>query len=348
MRRLGQVISATIMLLLIVGAGTASYYVFSNYYSRDHAEILNACTGAILLAGDTQSGAMAYDPATGDIYVAVGSNLTVINSSTNAVVRNINVGFPAVSVTYDPANKLVYLGSSLFLNAAFDPASGKLTSLAYNATVPDQYSSYVPSKGVFYVPSIPTDYVEVNATSDRLVSYFRLNQSISDTAYYNATGLVYLADHSNDSILEVMPSTGKIVHNISLGYLAGPMSLTVDPANGYLYVVDGGRINPNGSIVKNFNVTIIDSKTNEIVKTIYGLEAINIVYSQSNHYVYVATPYTLIGIDSKTNSVVYNATFSRTNRSIVNFPTGMVYDPKNSCLYVAGQNGVIAVPTTGS
>ena len=347
-------VSFAIILIVLIGAG-ASYFVYSNYLSSSKVIPQLSCTEGTVLTGDTTFGAMAYDPANGLIYIAVGNNLTIVNASTNAIIGHITVGFPVATVGYDPANDQVYVGSLVFQNAVLDPATGKLTSLAFNATVPSQVSSFVPSLGAFYTPVL-NDFEEVNATSDRMVAYYNLNQSIWDTAYDNATGLVYFADHSNDAILAVMPSSGRILYNISLGYWAGPSSLVVDPANGYLYVTDGGRSTSN-HFVGNLNVTVINQKTRAIVATIYDLGAINLIYAQSNHDVYLTTPRNLVGIDSKTNAVVYNATYSSINNStvslptgrnasVVNFPTGIMYDPKNSCLYVSGQFGVITVPTT--
>lgn len=348
-----------IILIVLVGAGGASYFVYANYIYQPSPKL--TCSEGTVVTGDTNYGSMAYDSANGLIYIGVGSNLTVVNASTNAIIEQIPVGFPAITVGFDPANNLVYIGGDgLFRNSVLNPASGRLTSLSYNASLPYGASSFVPKMDVFYTPEA-FYFAEVNATSDRLMNLTFLNnsQSIWDTAYDKTTGLVYLADHAGNYLLAVNPASNEIVDNTSLAYGSGPSSLVVDPTNGYLYVADFGNLNHGES----GNVSIINPKTNALVKTIHDVGPLPnfVVYVQSTHDVYFsvaqtghivnqtayATPAKVLGIDSKTDSIVYNDTLS-TNATTIYFPTGMIYDPVNSCLYVAGQKGVMAVPTTGS
>lgn len=67
-----------------------------------------------------------------------------------------------------------------------------------------------------------------------------------------------------------------------------------------MYVVNGGWLNPN-------SISVIDGKTNELIKTIsVGFEPWGIAYNSWNNNIYVSNygENTISVIDTKTNAVI--------------------------------------------
>ncbi len=52
-------------------------------------------------------GLIAYDPANGRLYVTTGSNLTVIDGSTNRIIGNVAVGGGTYGIAVDSVNGYV-------------------------------------------------------------------------------------------------------------------------------------------------------------------------------------------------------------------------------------------------
>jgi YVTN family beta-propeller protein len=255
----GQRIPAVTVLVLLAISFTLNF--------APRAEACSNCVVAQIRVGDHPLGG-AYDPTNGEVYVtnAYEHNVSVINSTSLALVKNITVGTEPFGAVYAPSDGDVYvsnLGSNTV--SVIDPSTNTVKA---NVTLGSPYSGVAPY----------------------------------GLAYASSNGYVYVADYGAGNVTAIDTATNEVVKNISLGNAnSAPVSLVFSPSNGDLYVAEYGANataviststnavahapipvggNPSGTAynpvsgyvyVTNFgsgSVSIIDPSTNSVVRTV--------------------------------------------------------------------------------
>ncbi len=213
----------------------------------------------------------AYDPANGDIYVALEGtdsaiatsyfSVAVIDGSTGALLSEMALPLVATCLVYDSANQVMYLGA----NGA-GPYAGAL--LGFDAT-------------------------------GARVSDLPLSAGALSLAYDSADGYIdVLASNggTSDQILVVNPVTNTTVNtfNPDPNFLAMATSLTYDPVNGDLYggetlALPGGLSVVNattGRLVANVSqvagLTMYDPANGDVYVTDDSLDAVDVISTASN------------------------------------------------------------------
>lgn len=219
--------------------------------------------------------------------------------------------------------------------------------------------TYDPNNGLIYAVNGSGGVTAISTTSNKIVKEF-------DVGLYNVTAIFYAAgqlliDQSTTPgiVVSVNPSTGVIVHNVTVGQ--EPIGISYAPEKGgEFYVSNGG----NGSIsvvnAKTFKITktievqgnpsgmAYDSRSKEMLVADYGEGLVDVINTTSQKLIEkinVGVGPREVAVNSKSEAYVTNywsGTVSVIKGSSViatitvgMYPFAVVYDPSNALIYSA-------------
>jgi len=270
-----------------------------------------AISGTVSVGSDP--GAVAFDPANGNIYVAnqgyianQGYTISVISGSNNTVTSTVSEGMTPQSIAFDSKGDVYFTNS---LGMAFDPINGN-----------------------FYVANGGSNSNLVSAISSSPTPTIAIVGSVRDLP----TGVVF--DSANDNIyvtnqlqhtVSVIGTTNSFTATINVG--TEPVGVAFDPANNNIYVANQGAS----------SVSVISGSTNNVTATInVGIEPEAIAFDSANNNIYVtnAGSNSVSVIDGTTNSVTATINVGAN-------PDGIVFDSANNNIYVTngGSNSVTVI-----
>jgi YVTN family beta-propeller protein len=303
------------------GARSSSLGVAPSAGSNHRAsQILPTTSPASIPVGPHPEG-VAYDNANGHVYVTNDiDNLTVINGSTNAVVRTVIVGLIPWGMAVDSSNGYVYVANSdsgnvTVVNGANDTVIGSIPGESGPQDV-----AYDPANGYLYVPNWvePIGNVTiVNSATNTIVGSVPAGADPNALAYDGSNGNVYVANFLSDNATVINAATNTVVGSVPVG--SWPRAVAYDGSNGYIYVVD----------YDSNNVSVIDGTT--LVGSIsVGTGPYGVAYDSANENVYVTNTLSdnVTVINGATDTVVGSVPVGTS-------PTGVAYDNKNGQVYVA-------------
>ncbi len=272
----------------------------------------------------------AYDPYNQELYITnyFSDNVTVINAFSNISVANISVGSDPLGITYVPYNHDIYVNNYNSNNISI--ISSVSNTVVANISLPGnpRYSVYDPQNETLYVSGFNygTGAVWIiNVTNNTIVSTPGIPPSNTrGLAFDPYNGYVYIAESSDNAVLALSPS-GAIEAYISVGQ--DPHGLAFDPINRMLYVTDYDFNSLISGNPKEYNVTIINTVNNTVVKSVVpGSLPDGVAYDPANGYIYIANygSGNISVLNPATESIIQTlpATIGAQNGS-----TAMVYDP---------------------
>lgn len=187
---------------------------------------------------------MTYDPSNGDLYVTQGLYFTVVSTSTNAIVAEIDVNSVCSDctlrgITYDTTNGLIYAGAS-YLPCLRSCIGGNGTIIALNTSTDSASTTFI----------IQNPHPPIVVTMSSVIFDAGNNQ-------------VYAVDREGDYIIDYVPSTGNYSMISLVNY---PSSLAFDSWNGNLYVTSynsssDGFIFSTSTVAKSASTTAVFSET---------------------------------------------------------------------------------------
>jgi YVTN family beta-propeller protein len=254
--------------------------VYVSNYGSNSVSVISAYNNTVVatLAVGQFPAQVAFDPSDGEVYVAsdgpgypAGSGpaasgaLSVISSSTNAVVANVSVAGAAGPevLAFDSANDDVYLA-----NNGYSPGnivsviSGPTNSVVATPLVGADPNAiaFNPSNGDVYVgridtnfnsngSNIPGDLLVISGSTNTVIANVTLAGEPVTIAVDPASGNVYVATVPNDAQMQpfsngtgtvsvVSESTNTVMTNLTVGDY--PISIAVDSSNGDIYVANLG------------------------------------------------------------------------------------------------------------
>lgn len=244
-----------------LAVSASGYVYFGDYDSTVYAvsPYTNQVVSAVPLGAGCPHGCnpqpVAYDSQNGDIYVVDISSDNVSVIHTTSLVASIPVGVWPNGAVYDPSNGEVYVENE---GGSITIINGSTNRVVESAPLPD------PGPGLAYDPSNGDIYVCQNTAN-----------------YGNVVSVVSAA-------------TGQIVDTIPVGPDCN--SEVLDSSNGFLYVPNEFQSFPGqggGYSSYQRNVTVIDTRTNEVVSVLPVQQApYGITYDPANRLVYVADAFT--------------------------------------------------------
>lgn len=234
--------------------GTQQGEVFAVSASND------SVLGMTLVGDGTGEMAMAYDPSTGNIYVADSgsNNVTVIADTTDTVVATIPVGVSPQYAVFDPTNGDIYVSNANSSNVSV--ISGNTNRVVASIPLPDlspEQGAYDPGDQYLYFVSRFDSTGKRVAVLDGQTNSFLTNVSGNlswpggGVAYDSWNGEIYV--QYGESMLGVINGT-RLAGNISLNATNWGEGVAFDSSNGDVYV--GGA--PGAVIpVANMSVSIV-------------------------------------------------------------------------------------------
>jgi len=271
----------------------------------------------------------AYDPYNQELYITnyFSDNVTVINAFSNISVANISVGQEPLGITYVPYNHDMYVNNYATNNISI--ISSVNNTVVANISLPGnpEFSVYDPQSETLYVSGYDgTGAVWIiNVTNNTIVSTPGIPPGDTEgVAFDPYNGDVYIADYGNNVVYALSPS-GAVVAYISVG--EEPYGLAFDPINKMLYVTDQDFNSLISGNPKEYNVTIINTVNNTVVKSVVpGSLPEGVAYDPANGYIYIANSRSgnISVLNPATESIIQTlpATISVQNGS-----SAMVYDP---------------------
>jgi len=219
-------------------------------YTQNGAGYLSVVSGTTYAILETMP--MGYDPgtpafvgATGDLYVpyinGTGAGfLAVIVGSNNTLIATIPVdGFPT-SPTYDPSNGDLYVACLNDNDVDVVNTTTDLVATTIPIGTDPAPPVYDAANGRIYeLASAPGYLLVVSDSSNTIVSNVSVGAVSAPPTVDNLNGNVYVASNSADVVREVSGTDSSVLATIPLG--STPTGgVTVDYANGYLYVPTSG------------------------------------------------------------------------------------------------------------
>ncbi len=262
---------------------------------------------------------VACDNSTGNVYVANGdsANVSVINGTTNTVIKTIAVGGAPEGMTYVAQTGYVYVTniesqSLSVINGATDKLVG---SIPVDTSPVDV--AYDPQNTYLYLAGIGTGTVEVlNSNTNQSVTNISVGTGPDHVAVDDATGYVYVSNEDSANVSVINGTTNRVVVTIPMGMQPG--GIAYDAANGDLYVAN------------NTNVTVINGTTNQVIALIPVYETtVSAVYDPANGQIYVGTDAENVMVINGTTNTVLGS------QPVGEGPYSLAYDPVNGYVYTA-------------
>lgn len=332
--------------------------IYVGYVNSPNISVISIQTSSIVknitLTSPVNNGFITFDPLNDYIYVNDASCLSVINGSSNNIVKSFYCDLNDRGVTVDTITGNIYM--TYASNNEVSVLNGVSNTLIKNIKVAcspmgivfDSYNDYIyvnnelsSSITVISVNATPSEAINPSGTVKYtldLVTNQLLNGNVGvNSASIKGVSEVFDPDSGNlyvttgetsDNILVINDTTNTIVREIPVGY--GETGITFDSANNTIYAVNDNSC----------NISLISGTTDQFIKNI-SVPSVTpcfngIVYDPSNEYLYITSGYTNGGlsnssvyvVNTKTNSFVGNITVGKD-------ATGILYDPSNSLIYVS-------------
>jgi hypothetical protein len=232
---------------------------------------------------DGLSNAVAFDNASGYVFVSTPPNITVIDGATNSVVRTLPIR--AVALAVDGRNGDVYAEGS---NISVISSTGSRVI----ASFPDFYEgagtsviAFDSRNGDVYVGGGAGVLGVFNGSSNSFAGNLTLWSTPGGLCVDTGNGNLYLPSSTGDFVSVIDPNSGAVLSNISVPEPNSvfPHEIVYDPADGDLYLGTGGN-GPGG------NVTVIDGSTNRVLGAIPATGYLSaLVLDPENGNIYAAS-----------------------------------------------------------
>lgn len=193
--------------------------------------------------------AIAYDPSNGDLYTAdtSGGTVSVIDPAADTVTTiplgppsDWNVTAPS-AVSADAGNGLIYVTDSGTDHLSVINATSQTVTSTLAVGVDPDAVLVDSSNSRIYVANCGSDNLSVFNSSSR--AYFKslpVGICPDSLAVAPSGHLLLVANYDSSNVTVVNLTTTNVTASISTGTAGGSANgLSVDPANGYVYVADG-------------------------------------------------------------------------------------------------------------
>ncbi|HEY7078994.1 MAG TPA: beta-propeller fold lactonase family protein [Nitrososphaeraceae archaeon] len=274
------------------------------------------------------------DTSNGNVYVTnfgkfnTTGTVSVINSSTNTIVRSLAVGNNPQAIEYNSANGFVYAAN--LLSDTLSVINGTMNQVVNTIAVgksPGNSPSGIAVNSInntIYAVNTGANTISViNGTNNQVKGYLKGFFNPSAVTFDPDNDAIYITNKGTNSISIMNATNYSPIKTLSSGGIM-PSALVYNSANGLVYVSNTGS-----NTVSVFNTT-----TNTIVGTVpVGSAPVGIAYNQENGRVYVANSVsgTISVINGSSNSVTNTIPVGKT-------PIGISFNPINNSIYVANSD----------
>lgn len=257
------------------------------YAPAGYVEVVNGTSGesvSNVTLGQPANG-VAVDPARNRVYVISENLLTVLDGSTNKVIATLDLGSSLYGVAVDQVTGRVYVTACVVCtDAALGFSANARPGAVYAIDGPTDrlianLSLGAAAFGVAVNPANGRVYVidgkwggnltlsVIDGPANKVIGALKVGTDVPwiGVAVNPSNGQVYVGSccqDSNGTVSVIDGSTDQFVKSVSVG--AGePSAIAVNPSNGRVYVTNTYT-----------SVSVIDSKTDKVLKTISGQEGV--------------------------------------------------------------------------
>lgn len=211
----------------------------------------NKVIKTISTAGQRPDG-IAYDPDNKCLYVAehgksvyesggAGADITVINATTNTLIRGITGINSPTGVAYDSDNGYIYVTTAGVSVQVIDPSNNTMLTQV-SVGIRPRGIVFDPTNGYLYVANFASGTISVidGATNTVVGNPINVSGAISSSPYlmaYNpAKGYVMASNNISKGVNIINDTNNVFWKTVSTGIVSGPAGMAYDPDNGVTYV----------------------------------------------------------------------------------------------------------------
>ncbi|MGD9533878.1 MAG: beta-propeller fold lactonase family protein [Candidatus Nitrosocosmicus sp.] len=293
-----------------------------------------------------------YNPSNNCIYVANdhSNNVTVIDSTTNEVIAVVKVGEGPWALEYNPSNNNIYVSNRDSDDVSvIDSTTNEVVKTIKVGSEPREIE-FNPHNSKMYVANADSSTVSViDSTTNEARTIGEALGIPLEIEYNPHNDYMYVSSYYGGYVFVIDSTTNEVVKGIKVGNF--PTAVMYNPYNNDIYVVNSGKDGNSADVHEIDDVSVIDSTTNEVVKTIKVGEVPQaegaLEFNPNNNNIYVVNQASddISVIDSTTNEVV--KTIEGFN-FVPNFPGSIEYNPQNDNLYVAETKTVSVINSSSN
>ncbi len=264
-------------------AVTGSSFVYVSNAGSNSVSVINGTKRIKTISvGSFPIAQMAYSPDNHELFVTDygfgnGTNVSVINTTANKVIKTIHGFDGPSSAVYVPLDNAVYV-SNFGNNQVFEVNVTTLKTVhKISVGMGPELSMFNPVNRLVYVSNAGSSTVSViNPATNKMVKTLTGVSSPDGIAFDPANNDTYVASTGSSSVL-VYNLANKLVKTIT-GF-SFPWYFAYNPLNKEMYLTDASAS----------SVYVINSTSNKVVRTIFGFsEPYDIAFNPSNGLMYVA------------------------------------------------------------
>jgi YVTN family beta-propeller protein len=257
---------------------------------------------------------IAYDPLSGDAFVAVsGSDSVAVIGNGGNVIGNVSLGGAADFLAFDPSDSLLY--ASLIANNSVSIINTTLDAVVSTVAVGTSpgWLAYDPASGTVYAVNREVNVVSVisgasvvsSITLDGLPFAVAYNPSDEDMYVTNNAGAVFIINGTSNSLIDTLQVGGVSSDLLGIAYSSTYQRMYVTSySDNEVYIVNGSRV--EGSI-GGFNAPIgiaFSTTTSEMFVVNSGNDTVSASWSGNSSTVSVGSSPREVVFDPSIGAIV--------------------------------------------
>ena len=261
------------------------------------------CTGGTGGNGGFPTG-IAYDPTKGELFVANGSSIAVVDDRTERVVTTIPIGWAASpwEIAYDSGKGEVFTANWGGNNVSVISAgTNKVVASIPVGTYPRGITYDRALNEVVVANSAWNNVSVISDVTNRPIASVHVGTYPWGVTFDSGKGEVFVANLNSNNVSVINMGTNRVVANIPVG--SNPMALAYDSSRGEVFVSNSASN----------NVSVISDSTDRVVANVpVGADPWGVVYDAGTGSLFVSNYAT------NNSSVISDAT----NTVVASLPTG--------------------------
>ena len=276
--------------------------------------------------------AVCVDPSRNLVYVAnaYDNTVSVINGSTNAIMKSVAVGDEPDAIAVNPSTGTVYVADLADNNVS---VIDELTNIVVrNVSVGNSPDALAidTAKNIIYVANQDDNTVSViNGSTNVVIEGVAVGASPDALAVDSSNSLVYVANSFEDTVSVINGSMNKVIATIPVG--GDPAGIAVDSSSRMIYVTN----------FDDWTVSVINGSNRSLVATVttVGASPDAIAVDEITNAIYVVSydNDSLSMIDGASNVVVANVTVGQPLEVAAN-PLAVAVNPLTNVVYTANND----------
>ena len=170
----------------------------------NNVSVINSTTNTLITTiplGYSPGPSLEYNPANNDIYVGTFSNVVlVIDSITNTLEHEINVGAQVGAIVFNPFNDDIYITAGNNVEV-IDSSTNKVTNIIDMGAPTSPYGlEFNPSNNDMYVASWPHTVSVIDSTTNKITDNILVGNNPRSLEYNPSNENIYVSNTDDDTV----------------------------------------------------------------------------------------------------------------------------------------------------